>query len=534
MVVGLLYQDADRDNPEPYFDRDSIIGDLGLEILFDMSSKDIIWSGGQIKKLTESDPFLKKTMAKVMMVPLQTKEEILYRQAILKDCIANPEFVQEMYSFVQGLLDQWNSLGRGVLSKKSGLNSPEELVNQIHVNSLFLDGLGTLKRMLAGKQDKLESEGFQSLTKRFLEEFSDDYENDLRKIMEDIRFFIGEKKDTGGKKVSIPKIKLELSYDSGLKFRDWHLIQLGTDEVRQYSAGNPMGKLQNYISQKTPDSLSVASDSPLATEASRLEYHVVNYVLHTMDPFVMKFKGFFDKLYTQIAFYRGALLLRQQMKRLQMVDCFPEPGEKMNWSFTDLKEVVMGLGQLMDPIGNDGEMKNKNLVIVTGANQGGKSTYLRSVGIAQIMMQCGLMVGARNYSAGIYPEFFTHFTRREDSEMNSGRLDEELGRMSQIIDHVGRNSIVLLNESFATTTEKDGSEIAYGILHALWEKGVTVLTVTHLLGFAKRMYEDEKIRKKSEFLSAERLSDGQRTFKMVQGEPALSSFGLDLYEKIIG
>ena len=152
------------------------------------------------------------------------------------------------------------------------------------------------------------------------------------------------------------------------------------------------------------------------------------------------------------------------------------------------------------------------------------------------MMQCGLMVMAGSYSAGIFPDIFVHFTRREDSEMNSGRLDEELGRMNGIIEHLGKDSLLLLNESFATTTEKEGSQIAYNIIKALTEAGVRILTVTHLLSFAKRMYDETAGDPEgaAEFLTAERKSDGERTFRMIRHEPELTSFGLDLYREIVG
>ena len=115
--------------------------------------------------------------------------------------------------------------------------------------------------------------------------------------------------------------------------------------------------------------------------------------------------------------------------------------------------------------------------------------------------------------------------------MNSGRLDEELGRIDRIIAHLGKDSIVLLNESFATTTEEEGSDIAYDIIRALTEAGVKVLTVTHLLSFARRVYEEN--RSEVEFLCAERTEDGRRTYKMIQSAPELTSFGLDLYDQII-
>ena len=203
--------------------------------------------------------------------------------------------------------------------------------------------------------------------------------------------------------------------------------------------------------------------------------------------------------------------------------------------FDDLKEVVMKLEQRINVIGNTCSLKGTDLLIVTGANQGGKSTFLRSIGIAQVMMQCGLMVTAKSYSAGIFPRIFVHFTRREDSEMNSGRLDEELKRMNGIIENIGEGSLLLLNESFATTTEKEGSVIAYDIIRALKEAGVRILTVTHLLSFARRVHEDmlSKEMTGTEFLSAERKQDGTRTFRMIRHEPELTSFGLDLYEAIV-
>lgn len=116
--------------------------------------------------------------------------------------------------------------------------------------------------------------------------------------------------------------------------------------------------------------------------------------------------------------------------------------------------------------------------------------------------------------------------------MNSGRLDEELGRIDRIIRHLGEGSMVLLNESFATTTEEEGSEIADDVIRAMVEAGVKVLTVTHLLAFARTMYERHL--PEAAFLTAQRKEDGTRTYKMIAGAPELTSFGLDLYEEMIG
>ena len=148
------------------------------------------------------------------------------------------------------------------------------------------------------------------------------------------------------------------------------------------------------------------------------------------------------------------------------------------------------------------------------------------------MMQCGMFVPAAQFEGSLYRNIFTHFTRREDQSMNSGRLDEELRRMDAIVRHVTKDSLVLLNESFATTTEKEGSVIALELVSALYENGVSIGMVTHLLAFARELYakrEDSMV-----FLSAQRKEDGTRTYRMVEQAPENTSFVLDLYEELIG
>jgi DNA mismatch repair ATPase MutS len=104
--------------------------------------------------------------------------------------------------------------------------------------------------------------------------------------------------------------------------------------------------------------------------------------------------------------------------------------------------------------------------------------------------------------------------------------------MSLIVDSITSNSMILLNESFASTNEREGSEIARQIIRALMEADIKVLYVTHLFNLAQGLYSagmDLAL-----FLRAERQADGRRTFRLVEGEPLPTSYGQDLYRKIIG
>jgi len=239
-------------------------------------------------------------------------------------------------------------------------------------------------------------------------------------------------------------------------------------------------------------------------------------------------------LQTELAFYVGCVNLHEELARMGEPTCFPLPvaSEERRLSFRGLREVCLALRLDQRVAGNEANADKKDLVIVTGANQGGKSTFLRSVGLAQLMMQCGMFVSADSFCSSTCDALFTHYKREEDPAMKSGKLDEELRRMSAIVDHLTPRSMILFNESFAATNEREGSEIARQIVSALLEKGVRMVCVTHLYELAHGFFRRNK--GNILFLRAERQTEGVRSFKLVEGEPLRTSFGEDLYDRIFG
>jgi DNA mismatch repair ATPase MutS len=212
--------------------------------------------------------------------------------------------------------------------------------------------------------------------------------------------------------------------------------------------------------------------------------------------------------------------------------CLPSPhvaGGRTH-IFSGLYDVSLALRYEGRVVGNSVDAHGKDLVVVTGANQGGKSTFLRSIGLAQLMMQCGMFVGAESFASEICPGVFTHYKRQEDTTMESGKFDEEMVRISTIADRLTPNALVLLNESFAATNEREGSEIARQIVDALIERHIKVFFVTHLYEFARIMF----IRNApgAMFLQAERKPDGTRTFEIKPGAPKQTSYGQDLYRQV--
>ena len=155
---------------------------------------------------------------------------------------------------------------------------------------------------------------------------------------------------------------------------------------------------------------------------------------------------FFEHYCEEIAFYMGVVQFMKRMEPLYITLMMPTPklqGTK-DTSFVNLYELSMAVYSQRKPVGNSVTLQNNRMTLITGANQGGKSTFLRSYGIAQVLMQCGMPVPASNFTAPIYAQIFTHFTRSEDEQLSNGRLSEELQRMSNMVNKTVPNSLFLL------------------------------------------------------------------------------------------
>jgi len=183
--------------------------------------------------------------------------------------------------------------------------------------------------------------------------------------------------------------------------------------------------------------------------------------------------SFFTVLRAELAFYAGSLNLRKQLVEKGEPVCFPEPvaSGRLTLSCRGLYDVGLSLRVGGRVVGNDVSAEGKTLIMITGANQGGKSTFLRSIGLGQLMMQAGMFVGAETFRSRVCGAFFTHYKREEDPTMKSGKLDEELSRMSAIADRVTPNSMILFNESFSATNEREGAEIAAPIVQSSLDAG---------------------------------------------------------------
>ena len=230
----------------------------------------------------------------------------------------------------------------------------------------------------------------------------------------------------------------------------------------------------------------------------------------------------------------ACLNLHERLGALGVATCIPtfHPAGTRHLTARALRDPTLALTLQCAPVENDLDADGKGLLAVTGANQGGKSTFLRALGLAQIMLHAGMFVAAETYAGELARGVFTHYKREEDATLQGGKLDEELLRMSTIAERIAPGALWLSNESFASTNAREGSELLLQVIDALRERGIKVVLVTHLVDAACRLADQAA--PDTLLLRAQRRDDGTRSFKLVVGAPLQTSFGADLYAEVFG
>lgn len=456
------------------------------------------------------DKFLYEVAQKTILSGSDNLDTIFYRQAILKDCLKNAPIVRAMYALATAAIEEKRKkLYFGIFSRyPSGVLHSARATLQ-----MFLVKLKQLRTIADEHADQFDSEGFRRLWAMLRRELADEYFVRVQKHLQELTFrdgvLISAKLGQGNEGTGYMLHKLPV------KKQNWRERIFGR-------------KAPGYIVRIHP------RDEAGAKALSELTDRGINRVANVLAQSAEHINSFFVMLQTELAFYVGCLNLRDKLAGKGEPITFPVPvaAQERCRSFKGLYDICLTLVMAQRVVGNDVKADAKDLMIVTGANQGGKSTFLRSIGLAQLLMQCGMFVPAEFFCANLCNGIFTHYKREEDPAMNSGKLDEELSRMSDIVDHITAHSMVLFNETFAATNEREGSEIARQVVDALLEMRIQVFFVTHQYELAHGFYK--KKMENAIFLQAERRRDGARSFKIMEGEPLPTSFGEDLYAKIFG
>ena len=181
---------------------------------------------------------------------------------------------------------------------------------------------------------------------------------------------------------------------------------------------------------------------------------------------------------------------------------------------------------------NDLDFTREHLVyILTGANRGGKTTITQAVGLLFVLAQGGIYVPCDDFIFAPVDNIYTHFPADEDKTMDLGRLGEECKRFKEIYERSTKQSLLLLNETFSTTSFEEGFYIAKDAVKAIIRKGVRTIYNTHM---HKLAYDIDEINADFEYKAASlvvKSDGGNRSYKVEVAPPQGMSYAMDIAKK---
>jgi DNA mismatch repair ATPase MutS len=142
-----------------------------------------------------------------------------------------------------------------------------------------------------------------------------------------------------------------------------------------------------------------------------------------------------------------------------------EPGALSADDAFDLALAVKSTGKDRPLVGNDFHLSDpERIFVVTGPNQGGKTTFARTVGQCAYLASLGCPIPAKRARFTLPDRIYTHFERQESLSTLHGKLEDELVRMYDVLAHATATSLIIMNESFSSTTHSDALVIGTEIL----------------------------------------------------------------------
>ncbi len=470
-------------------------------------------------------------------------ETLNYRLDILEDFLRVPSLEAVLYENIHRLY-----INEHINVQKLGLADSFYALNQ-RLESLktFIECITTCHEFMQKNKDKFKSEALKGLAEYFSAVFNSEYFDEVKRETDECLRILAK---------GVKSVTVGINFDDMMRPVEAMLISVSTDPIKKKGrfdwlfnrvgdSGRAIGKTHSLYNENGGVN---DIEAPLFRELKEVNSEYISHLDTAIRAYFKKSTEDILTFENQMSFYIGAKKLVEAVRARGLEMCRPKylPMEerKMNAKgIFDLSFYIQMVGS--DPMGS---LKDKIITnecrfdddgrffVLTGANNGGKTTYTRAVGIIQVFAQAGLYVPCTDCEISPVDYIYTHFPKEEEVGLNTSRFTQECKQFKETVDTATRHSLLLLNESIQSTTPTECVYIATELTKIFRCVGVRGIYATHLLELAKSLGRlNEEVEGDTKLVSivttVDTTADNRRLYRIVRDEPQEFGYARTIYEK---
>lgn len=526
-----------------------------------LSEKDNIINDLSINRIAESLSInnVFKIDSSFLLSLLSGKESVLnYRLDILEDIVDNPSVLEGLES----ILTLIEELSIQATSGRFSAPAFQQVIWRLSELDMYAECVLKLNAVLNNSNLNIRSKGLGTLGSYIKTIAESDIFNSITTVLPELKKGLR----------NISSVTIGVNLDHNLRAYEATILSINDKPFKGDSLVNRLIKGKNSedgsyigISQLLKVENTARPGEPPIYDAFQITLfeqlnRIFNGTAKSIEAALRKYTSvssdFLIALKKDIIFMLGAAKLVNKIRLAGLPMSKPEilPIERREFYIEDIYNLNLALNMYYSKsktsldeyiVGNDVEFgDNGRIFVLTGPNQGGKTTYIQAIGMAQILCQLGIYVPGKAPRISPVDRIFTHFPVEEKPDENTGRLGEEAGRIHEIFSSATSRSLILFNESLSSTSFREGLYISREIVSALRVLGARAIFATHFHELAENLQlYNEKIPGDSKIISmvsgtvsndkgtAVINSSAKRTFKIEPGQPQGISYAKDIASK---
>ena len=449
---------------------------------------------GTLAAFTDSRPG-RSTIREIFLHLCTDPAIIAYRQDILNDLWCNPDFTAHL----EALLPELNTLDTAPMAVDRRRSALQEITWRLGELEHLVSCVTGLSTVFAQMGDRVRAAGWCALRDRIVQTAQDAvYQQLLRALPDMVRTVrakvsvtIGVNLDGQLRPVAATLLSVNERKFTASTFLDRLLGRRG----EEFKSPGPLHMVPDLEHGHGPSGNRERSRDtnplmvPLFRDVAQVLDTVCQPIARALRQYNALHSGFLATLHGDLAFYLAAVRLMERLRSRGLPVCRPDiaPMTERVCTLRDAYNLNLALHQMAHThdtasiVTNDVSMGDEGRIgILTGPNQGGKTTYTQMVGLCQLLGQTGLWVPAAQARLSPVDNIYTHYPVEEQLAKGTGRFGDEAQRLSQIFTRGTRHSLILLNESLASTNPGESLYIAQDIMRILRRLGARAIFATHL------------------------------------------------------